>query len=243
VAALTNNQVYLVTIRKGSGGDLIQANAMSKLGLMIENRWVNVLEALGFSGSSGGLLGLAADAANAGQIFTGSNFLPNLATTQVWRGSGGIELELQMRFDAWDDPVKDVLKPVQSLIQLFAPYRGDGDFSIPGVDVQYGSWFLHPPGPTPKEYISGEANDKLITVTLGKVMHIGNLVPVRFQWEFEERYVKEGDPVCALVTASFMSYSLPDRNELLAMFFRQAVGGSSGGLGQLTGSVSVNPNP
>jgi hypothetical protein len=222
--SLTRNANYIVTIRKGTGNFIVQANASAKLSIQIENRWVNILEALGFSSSSSNPLGsFIANTANAAQIFSGSNFLPNIATTHVWRGSSGIELSLQLRFDAWEDAGQDVLLPVQKLIAMFAPYRKDGSLSLPGVNVNYGQWFLHPPGPTPAEYITGGASGKMITVSLGKVMVINGLIPTTLQWEFEERFTKEGAPVCALVTVGFISYALPTADELLGMFNQQLV--------------------
>jgi hypothetical protein len=53
-------------------------------------------------------------------------------------------------------------------------------------------------------------------------MTITNLIPVNFGWEFENRFVKSGNPICALVTASFMSFTLPTQDEILAYFTNSA---------------------
>lgn len=231
MSALTSNNNYLVTITKGRDVQSVQANAQAKLTLQISNKWVNIMEALGLSGDSAGPVGkLLGNAASAAQIFSGSNFLPVLATTHVWRGSEGIEIALQLRFDAWDDAGKDVLLPVQKLITMFAPTRGNGNLfgagsilSNLGLNPNIGQMFLHPPGPTPFEYLNGSSGDHTITLGLGRVMNISNLIPTQLSWEFEERYTAEGDPICALVTVGFVTYTLPSQSDIMSYFKRQMV--------------------
>lgn len=221
--ALVQNQNYLVVIRKGTSNPVeVQANAQAKLAIRVENRWVNIMEALGFSGDNSSVLGgIAANTVNTLQIFTGNNFLPNIATTHVWRGSNGIELQLELRFDAFDDPYKDVLQPVEKLIRMFMPTRGnasEGVTSVGGINIPGGQYFMHPPGPTPWEYINNNAADSLITVMLGKVLIIGNLIPLGIEWEFEQRYRNTGHPVAANVNVGFMNYTIPHADEVIAMF-------------------------
>lgn len=233
--AVTTNPNYRVIIQKGGSaiqptaniGDspnMVQANAQAKLGIRVDNRWVNILEALGFSGDNAGLLGgLAGSTFNTLQIFTGNNFLPNIATTHVWRGSNGIELQLSLRFDAYDDPDKDVIQPIKKLIRMFMPTRGDAsEGMINGVLANaVGSvdqWFMHPPGPTPYEYIRGGAAEHLIQIALGKVMVIDNLIPTSLEWEFEQRYTEQGFPIAANVTVGFMNFTIPDANTVVNMF-------------------------
>jgi hypothetical protein len=239
VGSITKNPNYITLITRGDGQQ-IQANASSKLGIRIDNRWVNIMEALGFSGDGGTELGrMAAAAFNSFQIFTGNNFLPEIATSHVWRGSNGIELQLNLRFDAWDDASKDVMLPVQRLISWFMPTRSGiggalGNTIVNGINSgirqlggqnapqMSGQFFLNPPGPTPYDYITGNTS-KLFMVTLGNVMIIDDLIPTTLEWEFEERFTKEGMPVAANVTAGFMSYTVPTADKVLGWFNTQLV--------------------
>lgn len=238
--SITDNPNYIVTIsRGGAGGEKfgnlkITANAAAKLNLSIDNRWVNVLEALGVSGDGG----IASSIFNAAQLATGENLVPVIATAHVWRASSGIEITLEMRFDAYDDAATDVLKPVETIIAMFSPVRGGsagamgslmgGLTTMFGASSQVSSWmqgqFLKPPGPTPASYIKSMAIDgkktdpMAVTVILGKVLTITNLIPTKLSWEFENRFTEKGDPICAIVSASFMSYTIPALDDIMKFF-------------------------
>ena len=82
--------------------------------------------------------------------------------------------------------------------------------------------FLAPPGPTPYEYFMGQAGNKTISVTIGNALRVTNLIPVNLGWEFENRFVNSGAPICALVTASFMSFTIPTQEEIIAYFLNTA---------------------
>lgn len=237
--SITKNSNYITLITRGDGQQ-VQANANAKLGIRIDNRWVNIMEALGFSGDGSTELGRTAAATfNSFQIFSGNNFLPEIATSHVWRGSNGIELQLQLRFDAWDDAAKDVLEPVQRLISWFMPTRSGiggqlGSAIVGGINAgirrfggqnapqMSGQFFLNPPGPTPYDYITGNTS-KMFMVSLGNVMIIDDLIPTILEWEFEERFTKEGAPVAANVTTGFMSYTVPTADKVLGWFNNQLV--------------------
>jgi hypothetical protein len=237
----TDNPNYLVTISRGGAGGpefgnlSITANAAAKLNLAIDNRWVNVMEALGLSGEGG----WASSIFNAAQLATGENLSPVITTAHVWRASSGIELALEMRFDAYENTEVDVLLPVKTLIAMFSPTRGGssgpvGSFISGGAKLILGDnaatafvgdQFLQPPGPTPASYIKNvingngkKADPMAVTVTLGKVLTITNLIPLKLSWEFENRFTKEGDPICAIVSASFMSYTIPALDDILKFF-------------------------
>ncbi len=221
MAALGQNASYLITIQQNGSGLTVQANAQAKLTLKIDNRWVNILEAIGISGDSGVVGSALANAANLGQIFSGNNFLPNFLTSHVWRGSNGLDINLSLRFDAWDNPANDVLAPVENLIQMYSPMRGTGD-SI-GTSI-IGSLFMMPPGPTPLEYWnSGNSARGMITIAVGKLMIITGLVPTTLDWEFENRFETSGYPVAANVNVGLMSYTIPDQTEILS-YFKLAAG-------------------
>jgi hypothetical protein len=230
MGALSSNGAYLVLIQKGGSGG-VQANAQAKLNLRVENRWINILEAIGYSGDSTGLIGEISKAFNSAALFTGNNFLPNIATTHVWRGSNGLEIQLALRFDAYDDPQKDVIDPVKELIAMFMPGRGDGSGTgnaignainaaanaIPGA-TNAGQWFMHPPGPTPWEFLQGKAAASLFSVTLGRMMKIDNLIPTALEWEFENRFDTNGRPIAANVVVGFMNYTIPSSSDVLGYF-------------------------
>jgi hypothetical protein len=236
--SLSDNTSYLVTVMKGAssspgaepGANKVTANAMAKLNIEIQNHWVNIMEALGISTESGG--GLIKGIIDGAQIFTGTNFLPNIFTSHVWRGSNGLEISLQMRFDAWDDAGQDVLLPLQKLIAMFMPTRagsggGSGILGALGITE---SLFLHPPGPTPYEYLHGDTSN-MFTVQLGNFMRIDNLIPTSIRWECEERYVGESgqDPIAAMVTLGFISYTIPTGPDVLKYFMHQLVTSGIGG--------------
>lgn len=239
MGSITKNANYITLITRGDGQQ-VQANANAKLGIRIDNRWVNIMEALGFSGDGSTELGrMAAAAFNSFQIFSGNNFLPEIATSHVWRGSNGIELQLQLRFDGWDDPAKDVLEPVQRLISWFMPTRSGiggqlGNSVVGGINAgirrfggqnapqMSGQFFLNPPGPTPYDYITGNTS-KMFMVSLGNVMIIDDLIPTVLEWEFEERFAEDGSPMAANVTTGFMSYTVPTADKVLGWFNNQLI--------------------
>jgi hypothetical protein len=127
-------------------------------------------------------------------------------TSHVWRNSSGIELTLDMRFDAWSDSATDVLNPLEKLVAMYSPIR-DG-------------LFLQPPGPTPAQYFSNNLQ-MMITVMIGNALTIDNLIPTTLGWEFENRFDTNGNPMCALVQANFISYVIPSMTDILKYFKNQ----------------------
>jgi hypothetical protein len=209
------------------------------------------MEALGLSAESSGVLGTAVSAA---QLLGGANFLPEICTSHVWRGSSGIELQLQLRFDAWTNTFTDVLKPVESLIAMYSPVRGGsssllssavagsiGSILGSGAGSAAGNTFLSPPGPTPASWLASNGNDPMaITVTLGNVMTIKNLIPTVIGWEFEERFDKNGNPMCALVDCSFISFTIPAQQEILAFFNNNLSATNTGTTTPAAGGANTN---
>lgn len=241
--SLTTNPNYLVEIRKGAGNartaraggiggtNSVVANAQAKLSIQIQNQWVNVLQALGMSGDSSSTGSVIFNLAT---LFTGNNFLPQLATSHVWRGSNGLEISLDLRFDAVNNALQDVVDPVKRLITFWSPTRGGPEGKISEwfvglVPDEYkgviSDSFLHPPGPTPYEYLDGLASresstyqQKLLTVAIGRALIVTDLIPTQLMWEFEERFTKEGYPISAHVQANFISYVTPAQDEILKYF-------------------------
>jgi len=93
-----------------------------------------------------------------------------------------------------------------------------GLLSVPGAK---GGDFLKPPGPTPFSYrTKGAADPMLITVQLGQIMTITQLIPTTISWEFEDRFTQAGTPVCALVQANFISYVTPALYDIISYFMQ-----------------------
>ena len=230
MSSVTHDEIYQIDIRRG--GYEVVANAGAKLSIQINNQWVNVLQALGFSGDGEG--GMISNAINGFQIFSGNNFLPKIFTSHVWRGSNGLEFSLALRFDAWDDARQDVVAPMIKLVQMFMPTRGGDNAAlskiIAGIEVGdasgvasnlsalVGNQFLHPPGPTPWEMLTGQSANYLVNLRVGKVWTLTDLIPTSFSMEFEDRYTKDGDPVCATTTLGFQSFQTPDSNDVAGYF-------------------------
>ena len=258
---LSTSQSYLTTVLKGStsvpkapgtpvGGNMVTANSLAKVNFQIQNKWVNILEALGLQ-SDNSIAGAVRSAASAAQIISGYSFLPQMFTSHVWRGSTGVDLQLQMRFDAWDDPVADVLTPCQTLLEWFLPYRGDGQTlqsflqgsglgNIPGssqLSQIIGSSFVHPPGPTPYEYVTGETKD-LFAVQIGQLVTVTGLIPTSIGWDFEERYDVNGNPMCGTMTLGFTTYVTPTRDDVV-QWFKMVAGG---GMPTITGGSPAAPS-
>jgi hypothetical protein len=235
-SSLSQNPNYIVGVSRGSGSLSIQANATAKFSIAIENRWVNILEALGISTDGGG--GLASTFVAAAQLADGANLVPTIATSHVWRGSSGIEVTLDMRFDAFNDPVADVLTPVETLLAMFSPVRGGGGIAsivnagisalIGSGSLAGGNQFLQPPGPTPYSFIqsgglTGGIDPMSITILIGQTLTIKNMIPTTIRVEMENRFDSSGNPMCMFVQASFISYTVPALNDILALFNNSSV--------------------
>lgn len=242
---LTDNINYLVNIRRDEGNHNITANAQAVVQMNINNSWVNLLQALGFSGDSGGIVGAIGNGINALQIFSGNTFLPEIATSQVWRGSQGLEIQTVMRFDAVNDAQLEVVDPIKSLISMYMPKRSGGMLGgtlqnllqnvFPNVASLAGNnnMFLEPPGPTPMEFLTGSAVRKLVTITIGRNLVITGMIPTQLQYEMAQRYDKNGLPISAQATCSFISYTIPDRDKVLSFF------NNGGGILNLSGGEAA----
>ncbi len=252
---LSTNPNYLTTVMNGS--KQVIGNSMAKLSIQVQNKWVNIMEAMGFSEGGSGIGSTVATGVGTAMLATGNNFLPILATSQVWRASTGVELTLDMRFDAVSDPVMDVLFPVQTLISMWMPTRGGATGVIGTIATAVGDLlgtgavgsnsFLHPPGPTPAEFVAAGGNPpgpNTITVMLGSMMVIKNLLPVDLQWEFENRFGADGNPRAAMVRVTMVSFTLPDANEMLSFFTNSvALSGASSTPGVGPGSAGNPARP
>jgi hypothetical protein len=235
-SALTQNPNYLVSISRGAAGSnlTVKANATAKFAISIENRWVNILEALGVSTEGGGALSTFVAGA---QLSDGANFVPIIATSHVWRGSSGFEITLDMRFDAFTNSVQDVITPIETLLAMFSPVRGSGANGLVTavgntLNTLIGSGafangvanqFLQPPGPTPFSFIqnnglNGGVDPMSITILIGQTLTIKNLIPTTIRLEMENRFDMNGNPVCMYAQASFISYTVPALNDILAIF-------------------------
>jgi len=228
MSSIVADEIYQIQIKR-AGIELI-ANAGAKLSIQVNNQWVNVLQAMGLSMDGSG--GAVSNIINGFQILSGNNFLPKIATSHAWRGSNGLEISLALRFDAWDDARADVLRPVQQIVRMFMPTRPGGEAGAAGgvyntlQSLMGGNFsaiqntFLQPPGPTPWQVLfnTSEAARQMVNLRVGKVWILTDLIPTNFTLEFEDRYTKQGDPVCAMVNVGFQSFQTPTADDVIGYF-------------------------
>ena len=198
--SLSKNPSYLVEIKSrwkaetGTKEVSILANIPEMVQVQARNDWDSLFprgggeEALAKSRGAQrpGVALLGAGASFLRTIF-GQTGIFKAATAQVWHGTAPMEFQLNLQWDAYDDPMKDVILPVKTLLELASPYTVNpatmpGGFITNGIRQAIGAIatfigvgnlppslfdLLHAPGPSLVDVVTAANNGSARTTTPG----------------------------------------------------------------------------
>lgn len=207
--ATTNNPNYLMRVTSTDGMSLI-ADAPKEMEIVLNNSWMDLLSVI--SGALGGnILGNAAVAGfQFGQVVNGTYLVPPELTLQIWRKSDPLEFTVPFTFNAFRDPINEVLEPLRTLIRMAAPFRE-------------GAW-LHAPGPSLADLAggAGPSAPHLIALEVGAIINLRGLIISNLRIEWENRFTAEGLPIAARATVSFRTFYTYTREDYLSYLFNFA---------------------
>jgi hypothetical protein len=146
---------------------------------------------------------------------TGSNFITQWMTAQVWSGSAPIAIQLPLVFIADTDPQKEVLKPIKDLMKLAMPSSGIGA-------IGDAKGFLQSPGPRVKidketQSISFDVRNP-ISIQIGKFLRFPSVVIENISQTYNTVFDSRGLPVRASVEITFKTFVTPTSEDIEKMF-------------------------
>jgi len=145
-----------------------------------------------------------------GQALLNRTTISTWMTRRIWAGSTPISINMKLKFEAFDDPEREVVLPCAVLQGLLFPRGG-----INGTG-------LITPGPNPfdvnpKGEPKSERNET-ISLNIGNgFLKLDTVIVKDVRVTFENRMGDSG-PIGAEVELAIESYQMPTREELLAMY-------------------------
>jgi hypothetical protein len=132
---------------------------------------------------------------------------------RIWRGTSPIEFTLNLRFEAENDAMREVLMPCKELQRMALPFTGDKIL---------GEFFLSPPGPSPIQW-GAKADDvalgtsgrgEIIDVKIGNLLYIRRCVVKRINVSYFPRFEVGGNPLGAVVSVNFETFEISTKETL-----------------------------
>lgn len=246
--SLAKNPNYWVALRtsvntaSGTSPIAIVGNTPETFSIALENEWESLVSSL--FGQSSGIAGGALK-------FAGFAYLPQIFTTQIWKGTSPLEFSIPFQFNAHTDALKEVVQPIRDLIRISSPYRTDNTENTTNAINSIGSFLfsgtpgsvdssslvnninaklfnpgtaggvLHAPGPTFQETFEGKGQSA-IELIVGQAMYFPSVVIRSLTIEWDARYTPEGYPIAALATVGVRTAYTLDRSQYLAAIFPNA---------------------
>lgn len=243
---LSTNPNYLLRLKGGKTSNQpdenieVIANLPENIMIQTRNDWDSLLprgggeEAIGrMRGSRSSLTSLIGAGLSVGRVLTGQTASMPVFTAQIWTGTTPLEIAIPLQFDAFEDPLQDVVKPIKDLMRLSMPYEGFTNTPIlsggiqrardilAGLGVPAGMLtFLHAPGPALWDVFTN--NDPLgvrnppgtISLVLGKHLYFPSVVIIGLDVEQPSRFNDEGWPISMTATITLRSFVVMSREDI-----------------------------
>ena len=200
--------VYRVLVAGRIRGDVGQelqviAQTPEEIGLQIDNEWESWIANGEVPGTN--LLQsrvLSRLATGIGVLGTASGITRSVQglTSQIWRGTTPLEIQLPLLLNARENAFTDVVVPIRNLIQLASPYRigvGEGETIFNNL--------IHAPGPTLFDVTSNNPNTA-IRLEIGRIISIPSVVITSIQADIPNRYTAQGHPIEANLNVSLRTH-------------------------------------
>lgn len=156
----------------------------------------------------------------------------------MWSGSSPIQITLPIEFNATNDAIEDVMKPIVRLLMLASPKVAPGGrFIPPGPTISNIVAFLTrlldeipndaPLGiPTARDWVKNAVKSNItpgenVSVFVGDFFYLDNVVITGVQPHFHPIMDIRGLPMKASCTVTFESYLTPTRGEIQRYFMNR----------------------
>lgn len=154
----------------------------------------------------------------------GRTFANRWISRRVWDGTSPLKFTLNLRFEAENDPIREVLLPCRELQRMCLPFVGD---------KVLGEYFLSPPGPLMFNWSAALGIEALpgggeeIDVRIGNLLWIRKCVVQEVIISFAKKFDKDGNPLEASVSMKFETYEIQTKESLdKDVYYRTSVASS-----------------
>ncbi len=221
------NNNYQIRIRSTKSKTPIISSIPEQFSLSVDSTWnVPMNKSLTDSlpdGSPVKVLG------KAGSTIFGQTTLSKYQTLSVWDQGSAMTVSLPMVFKAFNDPIKDVVNKIVSLMSMVCPYTDNG--------------FLHAPGPTISSMMGnsgastlsgvlakvginvdpaslGGESGEIITLEIGNFIKMTPVIVKTVDVEFDTKFDTQGNPMSATANITIETPYIVTRADLAQFFLR-----------------------
>ena len=183
-----------------------------------------------YSSGLGGLTGALQSFDNALKTTTGLTFVTKPMTLQTWVSTSPIEFNLPMLFNAQQDGLQEVTKPIAQLLALCSPSALDQPLSgaaqsqfgalanqlggaVSSISNNLGQNLIRGPGPTFDEPTRGT-----YTLVIGNLMVFLNMLIVSVNAEYDSLVDQNGYPLSAKVDLTMRSSTVMLSEDIMQAF-------------------------
>jgi len=145
------------------------------------------------------------------QLVTGRALVTKWGSRQVWMGTSPLDFTINLRFEAINDPEKEVLEPCRELQRMILPYtKGKAGDVLP----------MFPPGPLAtggiRAWFRGtpQTEGEIISVRIGKLLKMSRVIIRDINHTFMNRFEEGGNPMSANVAIHFQTFEVLTKNSL-----------------------------
>lgn len=220
---------YLVRITSYRNKCTVVGILQEDITMRVESRWEYVVPTAILD-----LANLAIQAVSSGRW----SVITKATSRRIWQGSSPLQISLNLKFEAVEDPYREVVQPCRFLQTIALPanikFEQSWATARPGVVETEKSkiketlkgvagTFLSPPGPTPfttkglftrdssrsiDEIVSDLKGGDIIKIDLGRFLSFWNVVVKEVTPVFHSKFSRQGDPISAHIGIIFESYEM-----------------------------------
>jgi len=209
---------YLVRIVSYRNKAVVVGVLQEDISMRVESRWDYILPS-----------SILDPANRAVQLVSGGRWsvITKATSRRLWQGSSPLQLSLNLKFEAVNNPYEEVVQPCKFLQAMALPSNvkiSERAGTIIGAKLKsMGGNFLSPPGPTPfttkglltkdntrsiSDIVKGLESGDLIKVDLGRFLSFWNVIVKEVSPVFSTKFSRSGDPISASVNIIFESYEM-----------------------------------
>lgn len=220
---------YLVRITSYRNRCTVVGVLQEDIAMRVESRWDYIVPTAILD-----LANVAIQAVTSGKW----SIITKATSRRIWQGSSPLQISLNLKFNAVEDPYKEVTQPCRLLQAMALPSnikfeqswvaarpgtpeaeRGKVKEALRGV----AGTFLSPPGPTPfttkglfrrdntrsiDQIVGDLKGGDIIKIDLGQFLSFWNVIVKEVSPVFHAKFARSGDPVSANVNIVFESYEM-----------------------------------
>ncbi|MHA1859714.1 MAG: hypothetical protein ACTSVF_01270 [Candidatus Asgardarchaeia archaeon] len=169
------------------------------------------------------------------QMISGRALISRFGRRRMWVGTSPLTLTLPLKFEAVEDPEREVVLPCKMLQRMSLPSGG----AVSGEKHWYDIFSMIPPGPNPftvefleeipsiyGKDVGGELLQlarklpgvrglgDIINIHIGTFLFIPRVIIKEVQVEFDSKFTKEGYPISASASLIFETFEIMTKESL-----------------------------